>query len=199
MSADNSILMRMFGHPQGLLGRLGGLVMARTNRACAAWVLRLLDIQTNDKVLEVGFGPGVCIQLLTGLAKGGYIFGVDISEEMLVQAARRNRKAIASGHVELRRGSAASLPFANNSFDKALAINSMQVWPDALAGLQEMRRVLKPGGKIALGFTPYSRQPSQGLAEMLVAAGFAEAHVVEKDKNFCALAVKPRDGAKGVK
>ncbi|MBO0733015.1 MAG: class I SAM-dependent methyltransferase [Methylocapsa sp.] len=199
MSAGSDILMRLFGRPQGFLGRLGGLIMARTNRACAEWVLCLLDVQPNDKVLEAGFGPGVCIELLTGLAKGGYIFGVDISEDMLAQAARRNKKAIASGHVELRRGSAASLAFANNSFDKALAINSMQVWPDALAGLREMRRVLKPGGKVALGFTPYSGQANKGLPELLGAAGFADAHVVEKGKNFCALAVKLRDGAKGAR
>jgi ubiquinone/menaquinone biosynthesis C-methylase UbiE len=83
------------------------------------------------------------------------------------------------------------LPFEDNTFDKALAINSMQVWPDAVAGLQEMRRVLKPGGRIALGFTPYSGQPQSGVPERLTAAAFTEAHVVETELGFCALAVKP--------
>jgi hypothetical protein len=59
VSAENSILMRMFGRPQGFLGRLGGRVMARTNRNCASWVVGLLEVQPNDKVLEVGFGPGI--------------------------------------------------------------------------------------------------------------------------------------------
>jgi ubiquinone/menaquinone biosynthesis C-methylase UbiE len=190
MNAENSILMRMFGHPQGFLGHLGGLVMARTSRNCAVWILSLLDVQPNDKVLEVGFGPGIGIQLLTSLASGGYIFGVDPSKEMVAQAARRNKKTIEMGQVELRRGSVASLPFADNTFDKALAINSMQVWPDALAGLREMRRVIKQEGKAALGFTPYSGHRNRGLAEALVAAGFAKAHVVEKDRNFCGLAIK---------
>jgi ubiquinone/menaquinone biosynthesis C-methylase UbiE len=84
-----------------------------------------------------------------------------------------------------------SLPFDDNSFDKALAINSMQVWPDAVAGLREMRRVMKPGGKIALGFTPYSGQPNQGLEETLIAAGFTKAQLVETGKGFCVLATKP--------
>jgi ubiquinone/menaquinone biosynthesis C-methylase UbiE len=191
MNAENSILMHMFGRPQGFLGHLGGLVMARTNRSCARWVVGLLDVRPRDKVLEVGFGPGVAIQLLTGVASGGYIFGVDPSEEMLAQATRRNKKAIKSRQVDLRRGSAASLPFADNSFDKALAINSMQVWPNALAGLRELQRVLRPGGKVGLGFTPYSGHSNRGLAETLTSAGFAEAHVVEKDKNFCVVALKP--------
>jgi ubiquinone/menaquinone biosynthesis C-methylase UbiE len=191
MNAENRILMGMFGRPQGFLGHLGGLVMARTNRSCARWVMGLLDVQPRDKVLEVGFGPGVAIQLLTGLASGGYIFGVDPSEEMLAQATRRNKKAIKLRQVDLRRGSVASLPFADNSFDKALAINSMQVWPNALAGLRELQRVLRPGGKAGLGFTPFSGQSNRGLAETLTSAGFVEAHVVEKDKNLCVLALKP--------
>ena len=62
---------------------------------------------------------------------------------MVEQATARNVKAIESGRVDLRHGSVECLPFEDNT-DKALAINSMQVWPDAVAGLQEMRRVLKP-------------------------------------------------------
>jgi ubiquinone/menaquinone biosynthesis C-methylase UbiE len=157
--------------------------MARTNRTCAAWVIDLLDVQPSDNVLEVGFGPGS--------ASSGYVAGVDPSKEMVAQATTRNKNAIQRGHVDLRHGSVASLPFVDNTFDKALAINSMQVWPDAVAGLREMRRVLKPGGEVALGFTPYSGQPNIGLAETLTAAGFVKARVVERDENYCALAIKP--------
>src|SRR2546422_6762884 len=147
--------MRMFGRPRGALGRLGGLIMARTNQACAAGVIDLLDIQPKDKALEVGFGPGVGIQLLARSASAGYIAGVDSSEEMVEQAAARNAKAIKSGHVDLKYGSAESLPFEDNTFDKVLAINSMQVWTDAAAGLREIRRVMKTGGRMARGFIPH--------------------------------------------
>jgi ubiquinone/menaquinone biosynthesis C-methylase UbiE len=191
MSVARSILMRMFGRPQGILGRLGGIIMARTNQQCAAWVIDLLGIQPNDSVLEVGFGPGVGIQLLARSVSGGYVAGVDPSEEMVQQAKARNVKAIESGRVDLRYGSVESLPFEDDAFNKALAINSMQVWPDAVAGLREMRRAMKLGGRIALGFTPYSGQSKGGLPEMLAAAGFTEAHLVEAEEAFCALAIKP--------
>jgi ubiquinone/menaquinone biosynthesis C-methylase UbiE len=191
MSVAHTILMRMFGRPKGILGRLGGIIMARTNQKCAAWVIDLLGIQPNDSVLEVGFGPGVGIELLAKSMSGGYVAGVDPSEEMVEQAKARNVKAIESGRVDLRCGSVESLPFEGSTFDKALAVNSMQVWPDAVAGLREMRRVMKPGGRIALGFTPYSGQSKSGLPEMLTAAGFTEAHLVEAEEGFCALAIKP--------
>lgn len=95
------------------------------------------------------------------------------------------------GRVDLRWGSVERLPFEDGTFDKALAINSMQVWPDAIDGLREIRRVMKSGGIVALGFTRHSGQPKSGLIEMLTAAGFAEARVVETELGFCARAIKP--------
>ena len=185
------ILMRMFGHPHGALGRLGGVIMARTNRKCAAWVIELLEVLPNDKILEVGFGPGVGIELLNRSTLAGYVAGVDPSKEMVEAATARNGKAIESGHVDLRIGSVDRLPFDGNTFDKALAINSMQVWPDAVAGLREIQRVLKADCKIALGFTPYSGQSKNGVPEKLAAAGFVNTCIMESDSGFCALAVKP--------
>src|SRR5215831_2914873 len=114
----------------------------------------------------------------------------DASREMVAQARARNAIAVKNGRVELLHGTVDDLPFAGDTFHKAMAINSMQIWPDAIAGLREMRRVLKSGGTIALGFTPYSGQRNKGLTEKLSAAGFIGPRVVAKDKNFCALATK---------
>ena len=183
--------MQMFGRPSGVLGRLGGIVMARMNEDCGSWVAALLEIGPNDSVLEVGFGPGVIIQRLSKLASAGHVAGVDPSPEMVEQARARNTAAIERGRVDLRRGSVESLPFDDDTFDKAVAVNSMQVWPDPANGLREIRRVMKPGAKLALGFTPYSGQPNKGLTEILTAAGFTQADVVERDNWFCALALNP--------
>ena|SRR5215469_2225185 len=190
MRLMQSILLRSFGRPQGILGRLGGVIMARMNVDCGTWVADLLEVTPNDRVLEVGFGPGVVIQRLAKLAVAGHVAGIDQSREMVEQARARNATAVQDGRVEIRHGSVESLPFDSNGFDKVLAINSMQYWPQAVAGLREIRRVMKAGGRIALGFTRYSGRSNIGLTETLTAAGFKQAHVVEWDKGFCALATK---------
>src|SRR5262249_50308771 len=133
--------------------------------------------------------PGVVIQRLSNLAR--HVAGIDPSQEMVRQARARNARDIQGGRVDLRHGSVESLPFGSDTFDKAIAINSMQVWSNAIAGLQEILRVMKPEGRIGLGFTRYSGQASEGLPQMLLTAGFTAAHVVEKDQDFCVLATRP--------
>jgi ubiquinone/menaquinone biosynthesis C-methylase UbiE len=191
MTVGKSILMRMFGRPTGALGRLGGIIMARMNRKVAAWAIDLLGVPPSDSILEVGFGPGVGIQLLAKSALSGCVVGVDHSEEMVEQATVRNARTVEAGRVDLREGSVERLPFEDGTFDSALAVNSMQVWPDALVGLREIRRVIKTGGRIALAFTRHSGQPKSGVTEALTEAGFAGVRLAETDDGFCALATKP--------
>jgi ubiquinone/menaquinone biosynthesis C-methylase UbiE len=191
MSIVDNLFMQMFGRPKGMLGKLGGLIMASMNQGLTYSVIDMLDIQPNDKVLEVGFGSGVGIQRLSRLASAGYIAGIDYSSEMVEQATARNMAEIKAGRVDLRLGSVESLPFEDKTFDKALAVNSMQVWPDAVVGLQSIRRVMRSGGSIALGFTPYSGQSSAGLTQILMNAGFTQARLVETERGCCALAIAP--------
>jgi ubiquinone/menaquinone biosynthesis C-methylase UbiE len=192
MSLGDRILMRVFGRPEGLPGRLGGTIMARTNRKFAEEMVAFLNIKASEKILEVGFGPGVGIALLVRAAPEGRVAGIDPSGEMVQQAAARNAAAIRTGAVDLRHGSVDAMPFEDEAFDTALAINSMQAWPDIGAGLREIRRVLRPTGTVALAFTPYSGQPKAGVTEKVASAGFEDARLVDLRGGFCALARKPR-------
>jgi len=98
-------------------------------------------VQPNDKVLGVGFRPSVAIERLRRLILEGYVAGVDPSAEMVEQAKDRNLKAIESSRVDLRLGFVENLSFEDNTFDKTLTINAIQVWPVPVGALQEVRRV----------------------------------------------------------
>ena len=71
--------------------------MARMNRSLAGRTVALLDVQPHDRVLEIGFGPGVGIELLSSVVSSGHVEGVDVSEEMVEQARVRNVEAIQRG------------------------------------------------------------------------------------------------------
>jgi ubiquinone/menaquinone biosynthesis C-methylase UbiE len=143
-------LFKQFACPTGWLGTIAGSFMAK-NAYDDEWVVQLLDVQPTDHVLEVGFGPGLAIGLLSQKATAGVVAGVDPSEVMLRQASQRNRSAVRAGRVDLRRGSIERLPYADASFGKACALHSIYFWPSVALGAAELHRVLAPGGRLALG------------------------------------------------
>src|SRR5690606_14665106 len=191
------IMMRTFGKPEGLLGRIGGYILARHKRESTAWLIEQLNVMPHERGLEVGFGPGLAIAALSD--KAAYVAGVDISDVMLEQARARNADAIAAGRVELHQGAADRLPFADNSFDKALSINSIPIWPDPAAGLREVYRVLKPHGRLVLGFVRPAFQFVDEAERLLPGAGFVTVRrMVDKKeanqrhaKTIALLAAKP--------
>jgi ubiquinone/menaquinone biosynthesis C-methylase UbiE len=160
-----------FAHPEGWAGRLVGTILAWKNRERNAWTISMLDIQPNDQVLEIGFGPGQAIQEVAKLVPNGFVVGIDLSDVMVAQASKRNAVAIRSGRVLLRQGSESPLPFEDNKFNKVFAVNSMQFWPNPIAGLQELRRVLRPGGRVVITIQPMwakTGQDIQSVSEKLI-------------------------------
>jgi SAM-dependent methyltransferase len=141
-----------FGRPTGIWGRAAGLLMAHraSNRRRNVWAVSLLD----DRVLEVGFGPGLAIRELSRIAVDGYVCGIDHSELMLRSASRRNADGVGRGVVDLRLGSVDELPAFDAPFDKILAVNATLFWSEPVARLAELRQLLRPGGLIAVAHQP---------------------------------------------
>ncbi len=183
------MVAEQFRQPSGFLGRLVGNFMARGNAYEIGWTVSLLDIQTHDRILEVGFGPGVGIQLASQRAPQGLVAGVDVSQTMAQVAAKRNAAGIQAGRVELRQGDVTTLPYDGDSFDKAFAIHSIYFWPRPVEGLKELRRVLKAGGLLVITLLPqdkWQRRPPTDVFALYDAAeierffadsGFRETHV----------------------
>jgi SAM-dependent methyltransferase len=136
MAVKRAIVMALvgqFGHPRGALGNVAGWVMAHrpSNRQRNRWVASLLDVQPTDRVLEIGFGPGLAIaDLSQRVGPAGRVYGIDHSDVMLRHATRRNADAIKAGRVTLTLGSVEHLPPAlDGPFDAILAVNSVGFWP----------------------------------------------------------------------
>jgi len=177
-------LEEQFEQPHGLGGLVAGEVMAWRNRGLNAWTLRLLGVRRTSRVLEVGFGPGVGIRMAAALARRGRVAGVDPSSTMVKRARWRNRKEVRARRVDLRRGDVLALPWPAGAFTHAFSVNTFHEWDDPAHALAELRRVLAPGGRVAL--TAQSRGArdldearviaARSLA-LLGAAGFGELRV----------------------
>jgi SAM-dependent methyltransferase len=176
-----------------------------SNRRRNAWAVSLLDVQRDDRVLEIGFGPGIAIRELARLAADGHVCGLDHSEVMLRQATRRNADGVWRGRIELRLGSVERVPAFEVPFDKILAVNALQFWDQPVEPLRELRRVLTSGGRIAIAFQPRgpgasdraARTRGWKIATALRDAGFSQMRLETlklKPAVVCALGVNAPGG-----
>jgi ubiquinone/menaquinone biosynthesis C-methylase UbiE len=156
-----------------------------SNRQRNIWAVSLLNVRPTDRVLEIGFGPGIAIAEFARRATRGHVFGVDHSQAMVRQAARRNAAAVRAHRVHLTHASVERLPSFGDPLDAILAVNSVGFWPDPVKRLRELRRLLRPAGRIALVSQPRcpgatrdtTVRAAQELQDLLTQAGFTHLRV----------------------
>ena len=110
----------------------------------------LLGLGEGDTVLDAACGPGnFTREFARTVGPEGLAVGIDASRTMLERGGEELRRASTS-NVTLIRGDATALPFADASFDAACCFAALHLFAEPFAALDEIRRVLKPGGRIAL-------------------------------------------------
>lgn len=135
------------------------------------------------------------------------LYGIDISADMVGKAAKRNRRYIRSGKVELLLADVQAMPFENCSVDKAYTINTVYFWKNIPAGLAEIWRILKPNGIFintiydkewldGLAYTQYgfTKKTTEQLRALTEQSGFEIVEVGEIEKNKSACIVAKRVG-----
>lgn len=183
-------------HPQGRMGRAMLKFMNLCHAPLTNWGLSLLDIQEGRTMLDIGCGGGATLRRLLKRSKGGMVYGIDISEESVAKARKVNA-AVLNKQVFVTQGSAEKLPYEDWKFDLVTAVETIYFWPNLPQCLQEVRRVLKPGGRFAVmvevadenskwvtlveGMKAYS--PEQ-LKNLLADAGFVEIEVHRKKPSY---------------
>lgn len=108
-------------------------------------IIARMDCRPGERILEVGVGTGLSLSLYPPHVE---ITGIDLSREMLARARARRRRRQLNQVVALRLMNAEQMQFADNSFDKVVAMYVVSVTPHPSRMTAEMRRVCKPGGQI---------------------------------------------------
>lgn len=125
-----------------LLYNTGDMALKRR----AQIILNGLDIQDSDKVLDAGGGDGFYTKLVHELTLAEITL-YDFDPNAL-NSARINLKDL--DRITILEGSVMEMPFADNSFDKIVCTEVLEHVPDDTKAMQELLRVLKPGGKVAI-------------------------------------------------
>ena len=107
--------------------------------------LRRIEAEPEDVVLDVGCGTGALLHAIARTFPGACLTGVDLSTDMLAVARTK-----VDPKVTLRQGRAENLPFADEAFDVVVSSSVLHYLRAPDAALREMRRVLKPGGRVVI-------------------------------------------------
>jgi SAM-dependent methyltransferase len=120
------------------------------------------------RVLDVGTGPGRVPLAIAQALPGLRVEGLDLSAEMIASARRNATDAGLDDKVRFTVGDVADLPHPDDTFDLIVSTMSQHHWPDAVAGLRELRRVVRPGGQIWI----YDLRFALGRAEAAARGAF---------------------------
>lgn len=135
------------------ISRVYDLLTGVFERKYAERALKRLSIEEGEIVLEIGFGSGHCLmRIAQSVGQTGKVYGIDISSGMLEVAKRKLRKTGLTGKAELYCGDAANLPYHDHAFDAVFSSFTMELFdtPEIPKVLGEIRRVLKPGGRLGV-------------------------------------------------
>lgn len=181
---------RQLARPRGWFGRVVMTrVLNRGNRDLIEATLHGVPLPPGCRLLDVGFGGGLLLELAHRRGVRA-LAGVDPSEAA-VEAVRRRGRAFAGAALRLEVGAVEALPFADASFDVVASTNTVYFWPDLARAFAELRRVLRPGGVLAIGFSGaeklrrfgsitrhgFSFHEAGAIAEAATRAGLREARV----------------------
>ena len=176
-------ISRQLSNPSGFGGRVIAALMNRGNAAMNARAIELLELEDTQSVLDVGFGGGLSLPEL--LARAGRVAGVDRAEDMVERARREHAEAVRADRLDVRVGDVHELPFPDATFDRVLTVNTVYFWPDLPAALTEVKRTLKPGGRLVIGIRDpkqmrrvsrdiFTVRPPHEVRDAAVAAGFGD-------------------------
>lgn len=172
-----SFLAKQMLQPHGLFGRfLLGPLWNRHNAVLNDCTLQSLHLESQDCVLDIGFGGGYLLGKMLDIVTRGQIAGLDNSEVLVDAAIKKFKDAILNGRMIITLGNVEKLPYDDGTFNKISSVNSIFYWSDLHQGLREVHRVLQKNGLYVLTFTVEKDLHKRGFSSYGIHS-FSEAEI----------------------
>jgi SAM-dependent methyltransferase len=165
--------MNQFRRPTDSQGRAVAALMNTEHWALTTWGLTHVDVAADAVILDVGCGGGKTINRLAQLAPQGKVYGIDYSTDMVKYSKEVNELLIKEKRVEIFESTVEKLSFPDNFFDLVTAIETYYFWPSLPDAFSEIKRVLKPNGKLLI----VNEVVKDGIYEIKHAKMIKEAHL----------------------
>jgi cyclopropane fatty-acyl-phospholipid synthase-like methyltransferase len=183
-----------FKKPTGLFGIFTSNLMVKNNQKNYDRLMMDLDLQSQDKLLEIGYGPGVGIRMIAERCSTCTIHGIDFSHLMYKRASKYNKRYIDAGRVWLQHGDFLQAPVAPSDYDKAFCLNVVYFWKELRTPFEKVFDLLKKSGSFHIYMADkktliekkapdsvFNKYSIEQIEEALKTAGFTVAeHIAEE-------------------
>jgi ubiquinone/menaquinone biosynthesis C-methylase UbiE len=140
--------------PEGEAGLQVGKKMNEGNSHINLFTIAALDPQPHEHILEIGMGNGFFVKDILSIHESIRYTGCDFSEAMVEEAKKINKSFVLGGRAAFYSGSADNMPFDDSVFDAVFTVNTIYFWDDIPKVLADIRRVLKPSGRLVVSVRP---------------------------------------------
>ncbi|HLN72008.1 MAG TPA: class I SAM-dependent methyltransferase [Prolixibacteraceae bacterium] len=146
-------LGRQLRKPSGFFGKIVSRMMNARNRKFYQRIISDLDIQSGDRIYEIGYGPGLGIEMIAQSRNDCTISGIDFSELMVRSATKRNKRFIDAGRVDLKYGDLLTADTAKERYDKIFCVNVIYFWNDLKSVFSKIYSMLGERGAFCIFMT----------------------------------------------
>jgi ubiquinone/menaquinone biosynthesis C-methylase UbiE len=190
---EDRLFAKNLKKPQGEIGKAVGKIMNDINAFITRHTYSLMELKSNETILEIGFGNGKFIKEIFDDSIDIHYKGIDISDVMVEEAVKLNKDLINREKVELKIGDSKDIPYSKDSFDKVCLINTIYFWETPTQDLKEIYRVLRNDGNIYISIRSKEKLKNDSftkfyfklyeyseIREMLLKAGFRDIKCEQK-------------------
>ncbi len=157
--------------PTGEQGKATVKEMNEAHYQLTSWGLKHMEIDENSTVLDIGCGGGMTVSRLADIAVKGKVYGIDYSRDCVNWSKQYNKQLVTEGRVEIIHSGVEDMPFENSWFDLVLAVETIYFWPGIARCFEEVKRVLKPGGRFLIINAVYPSEKFKERNERYISTG----------------------------